>query len=159
MIALAECNTICVKCGIPWQVNPNGWPCQGPLHVTPPIGIISLEAIALGANYIGSKFHWEQFQWEKFHWNKIPLEQNFRARAMAMGNALAKTRLLAVWQLGADGFLPVWLPGADGFLPVWLPPWLETLSGSQPQVQLRRGRHWLFHSAPLYRELALRMVP
>ena len=23
-------------------------------------------------------------------------------------------------------------------------PWLETLSGSQPQVQLRRGRHWKF---------------
>ena len=94
--------------------------------------------ISLGQNSIGTKFP--------------------RARAMAMGNALAKTRLLAVW-LGADGFLPVWLPGADGFLPVWLPPWLETLSGSQPQVQLRRGRHWLFHHAPLHRELALHMVP
>ena len=57
---------------------------------------------------------------------EISLEQNsigtkFRA-PRAMGSALAKTRLLAVW-LGADGFLPVWLPGADGFLPVWLPHW------------------------------------
>ena len=54
VIALAECNTIRVKCGIPWQVNPNGWPCQGPLHVTPPIGIISLGAIALGPIALGA---------------------------------------------------------------------------------------------------------
>ena len=59
---------------------------------------------------------------------EISLEQNsigtkISARApWAMGNALAKTRLLAVW-LGADGFMPVWLPGADNFLPVWLPQW------------------------------------
>ena len=108
VIALAECTTIRVICGIPWQVNPNGWPCQGPLHVTPPIGIISLGAIslgpiALGANLVGANSIGSKFQWEKLHWNKI-------SRApRAMGSALAKTRLLAVW-LGADGFLPVWLP-------------------------------------------------
>ena len=54
VIALAECTTIRVICGIPWQVNPNSWPCQGPLHVTPPIGIISLGAIALGPIALGA---------------------------------------------------------------------------------------------------------
>ena len=66
VIALAECTTIRVICGIPWQVNPNGWPCQGPLHVTPPIGIISLGAIALGPNCIGSKFIGSNFSGRNF---------------------------------------------------------------------------------------------
>ena len=111
VIALAECTTIRVICGIPWQVNPNGWPCQGPLHVTPPIGIISLGAIALGPIALGANLV------EAISVGEISLEQNFARRGQW---AVHEPRLI----------------GALSH------PWLETLSGSQPQVQLRRGRHW-----------------
>ena len=157
MIALAECTTIRVKCGIPWQVNPNGWPCQGPLHVTPPIGIISLEAIALGsialgaisvgANSIGTKFHWE-----KLHWNKI----SRAPRAMAGLHSWRRRHPVC---LAASDLAPTASCLSGCLIGAFSHPWLETLSGSQPQVQLRRGRHWLFQHAPLHRELALRMVP
>ena len=96
VIALAECTTIRVICGIPWQVNPNGWPCQGPLHVTPPIGIISLEAIALGAISVGAKFHWD-----KIPLGEITLEQISRApRAMAGLHSWRRRHLvcLAAWR-------------------------------------------------------------
>ena len=88
VIALAECNTIRVKCGIPWQVNPNGWPCQGPLHVTPPIGIISLGAIALGpialgANSVGA-----------ISVGEISLEQNFGRRAAGNGQCTSQDSLV-----------------------------------------------------------------
>ena len=79
VIALAECNTIRVKCGIPWQVNPNGWPCQGPLHVTPPIGTISLGPIALGAIALGSNSLGANPVGE------ISLEQHFGRRAAGNG--------------------------------------------------------------------------
>ena len=70
VIALAECTTIRVICGIP---------CQGPLHVTPPIGINSLGAIALGpialgANLVGA-----------ISVGEISLEQNFGRRAAGNG--------------------------------------------------------------------------
>ena len=75
VIALAECNTIRVKCGIPWQVNPNGWPCQGPLHVTPGDWDNFTGSNCIGINCIGSKFQWEQIPLGTISVGEISLEQ------------------------------------------------------------------------------------
>ena len=111
-IALAECTTICVICGSTLSGESQCLTLSGAFA----------RYTADWEQFHVEQLHWEQIHWEqihskKFQWNKFRAPRRGQW-ARDLGNAQVKTH----WCILA--------PMAS-----------KTLSGSHPQVQLRRGRH------------------
>ena len=147
VIALAECTTIRVICGIPWQVNPHGWPCQGASAC-----YTADWDNFTGSNCIGSKLHWEQFQWEQISMGEITLEQNF---ARAAGNGQCTSQDTPPGCLAWRRRLPACLAASLVH---------SRTHGWRPSAARNRRYNCVEGAignsvAPLHRELAPRMVP
>ena len=109
----------------------------------------------IGIEFIGNKFHWNKFIGSKLHWDKFPLGA-ISVGEISLGQNSIGTKFPRArhgqWAMHSPRHAS-WLSGnlaptascLSGCLNGAIShPWLETLSGSQPQVQLRRGRHWKF---------------